>query len=91
MNHDVMLRGVENSPMLSSYSPSPPSSVPEPSLCDVPVDLLDTLITDPFADVPLKGSRSTETFLDMLSEAYSPNANQTTLQEFLINQDLWTV
>ncbi|XP_053492351.1 signal transducer and activator of transcription 2 isoform X2 [Ictalurus furcatus] len=93
MNHDVMLRGVENSPMLSSYSPSPspPSSVPEPSLCDIPVDLLDTLITVPFADVPLKGCRSTETFLDMLSEAYSPNANQTTLQEFLSDQDLWTV
>ncbi|KAF4078740.1 hypothetical protein AMELA_G00185000 [Ameiurus melas] len=93
-NHDVMLRGLENSPMLSSYSPgtSPPSSVlsPETSLYDVPVDPLDTLIKDRFTDVPLKGFHSTEPFLEMLSEAYSPDANLTTLQEFLNSQEFWT-
>lgn len=78
--------------MLSGYSnsPTPPDSVLETSLSEVPGNLLETLdfITDPFADVPLKGSRTAGPLLDMLSEAFSPEACLTTLQEFLNDPNL---
>lgn len=84
-----MLRGLENSPMLSGYSdsPAPPDSIPDNS---VPGELLEPLdlIMDPFADVPMKGPRGGGAFLDLLSEAYSPENCLTTLQEFLNDPNL---
>ncbi|XP_060776205.1 signal transducer and activator of transcription 2 isoform X2 [Neoarius graeffei] len=91
VNTDVMLRGLESSPMLSGYSdsPTPPSSVPETSLSEIPENLLETLdlVTDPFADVPLKGSRSPGPLLDIF-EALSPDTCMPTLQEFLNDPNL---
>ncbi|KAB5583770.1 hypothetical protein PHYPO_G00099460 [Pangasianodon hypophthalmus] len=91
VNNDIMLRGPENSPMLSGYgdSPTPPDSILDTSFNDVPEDLLGTLdlITDPFADVPLKGSHGAIPLLDMLAEAFSP-ADLTPLQEFLNDPNL---
>lgn len=77
--------------MLSGYSdsPTPPSSVPETSLSEIPGNLLETLdlITGPFADVPLKGSRSPGPLLDIF-EALSPDTCMPTLQEFLNDPNL---
>lgn len=88
VNHDIMLRGLENSPMLSGYSdsPTPPSSVPEDCLTDVPGDFLEHLepIPDIFADVSQKGFHSGGPFLDLLNEANSPD-HLITIQEFINN------
>lgn len=91
MDDDIMVRGPENSPMLSGCgdSPAPPDSVLEPSLGTVPGDLLEPLdfIMHPFSDVPLKGSRGGGPLLDLLSEAFSPD-NCLTMQEFLNDPNL---
>lgn len=75
MDDDIMLRGPENSPMLSGCgdSPAPPDSVLEPSLGTIPGDLPLDFIMHPFSDVPLKGSRGGGPFLDLLSEAFFPD------------------
>lgn len=75
--------------MLSGYgdSPAPPDSVPDNSVQGDFLEPLD-LIMDPLADVPLKGPRGGGAFLDMYSEAYSPENCLTTLQEFLNDPNL---
>lgn len=69
-------------------SPTPPDSVPENSLIGDP-DFLEPLelITDPFADVSLKGWRGAGSCLDMLSEAFSPD-NCLMMQEFLSDPNI---
>ncbi|TSW75980.1 Signal transducer and activator of transcription 3.2 [Bagarius yarrelli] len=66
VSDDIMLLGPENSPMLSGCGDSPALST-----SDVSGGFLDTLdfITDPLADIPLKGSHNSGHFMDMLSEA----------------------
>lgn len=72
VNEDVLLQGLENSPMFSVYDdcPTPLSSDLETSLSSSPSDFLDTLdfITDPLADIPLKSSHGSGLFMDLLSE-----------------------
>ncbi|XP_058258150.1 signal transducer and activator of transcription 2 isoform X1 [Hemibagrus wyckioides] len=72
VSEDVLLQGLENSPMLSVYDdcPTPLSSDLETSLSSSPSDFLDTLdfITDPLSDIPLKSSHGSGLFMDLLSE-----------------------
>ncbi|XP_046725952.1 signal transducer and activator of transcription 2 isoform X2 [Silurus meridionalis] len=79
---DMMLQGPENSPMLSN-SPNSPSSVLEYPLNEIPEEL----ITDFLSEFSPKNSRGVSLFLNLPSEALSPERCMT-LQEFLSDPNL---